>query len=69
MWLEFFEDIQLGKMRLGFVEVVQILPAPAKGLARRMFDARSIHAALFQYIFVLGGKIFAHHADHRTSVK
>ena len=57
------EDVQLGEIGLGFVQILQILPAPAKGLALHMLDAAGIDAPLLQNVFVFGLEVIAHHAD------
>ncbi len=61
--LEFFEDVQLGEVGLGFVEVVEILAAPAEGLPFCVLDAAGVHAALLQDVFVFGGEVLADDGD------
>ncbi len=61
--LEALEDVQFGEIGFGFVQVVEILPAPAEGFSFGVFDASSIDLSFLQNVFVLGGKVFAHHGD------
>ena len=61
--LETLEDVEFSKVRLGFVQVIEILPAPAKGLALGVLDAPRIHATLRENVLVFGGEIFADHGD------
>ena len=64
MGLKILENVEFGEVGLGLVQVVVILPAPAKGLALGVLDAAGIHSSLLQDIFVLGGEILAHDRDH-----
>ena len=61
--LEFFEDVQVGEIGFGFVEIVEILSAPAKGLPFRVLDAAGVHAAFLQDVFVFGGEVLANDGD------
>src|SRR5271170_4549773 len=62
--LEAFEHIQFGEIGLGFIEVVEILPTPAEGVALGTFDATSIDLSFLENILVLGREVFAHHGDN-----
>ncbi len=64
MGLKVLKHVEVGKVGLGLIQIVEILPAPAKGFPLGMFNAARIHSALFQDIFVLGCEIFAHDRDH-----
>ena len=61
--MKVLEDVQVGKVGFGFVQVVQILPAPAKRLPFCVLDAASIDAAFFQHVFVFGSEVFADNGD------
>src|SRR5208282_1216634 len=63
-WLKSLEYIQFREVGLGLVQVVEILSAPAEGLALGPLDAARVHTAFFQHGFVFGRKVFAYHRDH-----
>jgi hypothetical protein len=62
--LETLEHVQFGEIGFGFVQVVQILPAPAKGFSFGMFNASGINLPFLENIFVLGGEVFAHDGNN-----
>src|SRR5258708_34012272 len=62
--LELLKYVQLGELRLGFVQIVEILPSPAKRLPFRVLDAARVHAALLKDVFVFSSEVFAHDRDH-----
>ncbi len=62
--LKFLENVEFGEIGLGFVQIVEILSAPAESLAFGALDAAGIDAAVFQHGFVFGGEVFAHDGDH-----
>src|ERR1700674_2210074 len=64
MRLKALEHVQVGKIRFGFIQVIEILTAPAKGLTFGMFDASSVDPPLLKNIFMLGREILAHYRDN-----
>src|SRR5208282_2816411 len=62
--LKLFKDVQFGEVGFGLVQVVEILSAPAKGLALRALDTARVHPAFFQDGLVVRCKVFAHHGHH-----
>src|SRR5579862_3092204 len=61
--LELFEDVEVGEVGLCFVQVVQIMSAPAKGFAFRALKAAGIDAMFLENTFIFGGEIVTHHCD------
>ena len=55
-----FKSVKVG---FRFVQVVEILSAPAKSFSFGMLDASDIDLSFFENIFVLGGEVIAHHGD------
>ena len=62
--LKVLKHVEVGEVSLGLIQIVEILPAPAKCFSLRVFDAASVHAAFLQNIFMLGGEVLAHDRDH-----
>src|SRR5690348_18156179 len=63
-WLKLLEVVQFGKVGFGFVEVLKILSAPAKSLARRVFDSARVYAPVLENVFVLSGEVLADNSNH-----
>jgi hypothetical protein len=61
--LEALEDVQFGEIGFGFIQIPEIMPAPAEGLAFGMFNASGIDLSFLQNILVLGGEVFTHNGD------
>ena len=59
--LKSLEDIQVGEIRFGFVQVVGIGTAPAKRLAFGSLEAAGVDAVLAKNLFLLGAEVFADH--------
>src|SRR5580704_938262 len=60
---EVLEDVELGEVGFRFIQIVEILSAPAKGLAGRALNTASVNAAFLQDVFVIGGEVVAYHRD------
>ncbi len=59
--LKCFEDVQVGEIRFGLVEVVGVGAAPAEGFAFCAFEAANVDAMLVEDLFLLGAEVFADH--------
>jgi len=62
--VEFPQDVQLDRERLGFVHRPFVASSPAEGLAARSPDAAHVHVPPAQLVEVLLGEIVTHHARH-----
>src|SRR5580704_767994 len=60
---EFLENVQLGEIGFGLVQVLKILAAPAEGLAFSVFNSTDVDITFLEDFFVLGGEVFADHGD------
>ena len=59
--LEALENVQIGEIRFGFVEVFAVGSSPAEGLALGALDASNVDSTLEENLFLLGAEVFAHH--------
>src|ERR1051326_1776140 len=68
--LKLLEHVEFGEVGLGFVQVVEILSAPAKSFAGGTLDASRIDIALLENVLMLGAKVFADDSDntHRNKI-
>src|SRR5437016_5702659 len=62
--LELFKNVQLSKICLRLIQVVQILAAPPKRFPVCMVDSTRVDTAFSQNVFMLGSEIFAHYRHH-----
>ena len=60
-WLELLEHVEVGEIRLGFVQIVRIAAAPAESLARRALNPAGIDATLLQHVFMFRREVVANH--------
>ncbi len=57
--LEAFEDIEVGEVGLGLVEVIGVGAAPAEGFALGVLDSTDVDAAVFEEPLLRGTEVFA----------
>ena len=62
--LEGFEDVKVGVVGLGLVEIVGVGTAPAKSFAFGAFDAARVDAVLAEDVLLGGTEVFADDGDH-----
>ena len=62
--LERREHVQLGVVRLGLVQVLEIRTLPEEALARGVLNAARVDVARLEDGLLLGPKVLAHHGDH-----
>src|SRR5689334_14344257 len=61
--LEFFEYIQIGKISLGFVQILCVVATPMERLSRSPLDSAGVDTAFLQYVFMLGREVIAYNCD------
>src|SRR5581483_5400431 len=59
--LESFEEVQLGKVGFGLVQVIEVLSSPAERFSLGTLQAAGVHTTLGQDTLMAGCEIVAHH--------
>src|SRR5208283_3192777 len=62
--LKFLEHVQLGKVRLRLVQIVEILSAPAKRLSSGPLEPACIDSAILEDRLFFRPKVVSDHRDH-----
>ena len=62
--LEFLENIQLGEISFRFVEVLEVMTAPAKCLPFGMLNSARVNASLLEGVFMFCREVFANNRNH-----